>query len=102
MISGGPNTVVGNLVLFGAIEPKSGFDQAGMTGHAYLWDPLFFAWRAVVAISLPISARPAVEADRSLRNYTQRLNKPMMFTSVADIVVAPKRKGHDHGDYPGT
>lgn len=41
---GGVNTVVGNLVLGGVITSTDGFDQAGMIGHAYLWDPLFLAW----------------------------------------------------------
>ena len=52
MIWGGLNTAVGNLVLAGVIRPESGFDQPGMIGHAYLWDPLFLAWGAALAIGL--------------------------------------------------
>lgn len=43
---------MGNLVLAGVIRPESGFDRAGMIGHAYLWDPLFLAWGAALALGL--------------------------------------------------
>ena len=49
---GGVNTVVGNLVLAKVIQPQSGYDRAGMIGHAYLWDPLFLAWGVALAIGL--------------------------------------------------
>lgn len=55
IVWGGVNTVVANLVLVGAIEPESGFDRPGMIGHAWLWDPLFLAWGAALAISLVAS-----------------------------------------------
>lgn len=45
---GGANTVVGHLVLSGAIRPEGGYDHAGMVGHAWLWDPLFLLWGAAV------------------------------------------------------
>lgn len=63
---GGLNTVVGNLVLAGVI-PQSGYDRAGMIGHAYLWDPLFLAWGGSVAIGLFASR------DRDAR----RASKPL-------------------------
>lgn len=34
---GGINTVVGNLVLGGAIESSGGYDRPGMIGHEWLW-----------------------------------------------------------------
>ena len=49
---GGLNTVVGNLVLAGAIVPDGGFDRPGMVGHAFLWDPLFLAWGLALAVGL--------------------------------------------------
>ncbi len=49
---GGLNTIVGNLVLAGLIRNPSGYDLPGMIGHAYLWDPLFFAWGVASAVGL--------------------------------------------------
>ncbi|CAN5431947.1 DUF3995 domain-containing protein [soil metagenome] len=49
---GGLNTAVANLVLVGVIRPESGFDRAGMIGHAYLWDPLFLAWGMALTLGL--------------------------------------------------
>lgn len=54
---GGLNTVVANLVLMGVIRPESGFDRAGMIGHAYLWDPLFLAWGVALTLGLIASRR---------------------------------------------
>jgi hypothetical protein len=34
---GGINTVVGNLVLGGAIASSGGYDLPGMIGHEWLW-----------------------------------------------------------------
>jgi hypothetical protein len=55
---GGINTVVGNLVLGGAIEPSGGYDRPGMIGHAWLWDPLFLLWGTALAVGLAGSRRP--------------------------------------------
>lgn len=55
IVWGGLNSVVANLILAGAIEPEAGFDRPGMIGHAWLWDPLFIAWGAAVAIGLVAS-----------------------------------------------
>ena len=49
---GGLNTIVGNLVLAGAIVPEGGFDRTGMIGHAFLWDPLFAVWGLALAVAL--------------------------------------------------
>lgn len=57
VVWGGLNTVIGNLVLAGVIRPESGFDRSGMIGHAYLWDPLFFAWGSALTIALIASHR---------------------------------------------
>ncbi len=62
VVWGASNTVVGNLVLTGAIRPESGFDRSGMIGHAYLWDPLFLAWGAAVAICLIATRGRAIKA----------------------------------------
>lgn len=59
---GGLNTTVANLVLVGAIRPESGFDRAGMVGHAYLWDPLFLAWGVALTLGLITSRSPAVHS----------------------------------------
>jgi Protein of unknown function (DUF3995) len=55
---GGINTVVGNLVLGGAMEPSGGYDRPGMIGHAWLWDPLFLLWGTALAVGLAGSRRP--------------------------------------------
>lgn len=52
IVWGGLNTVVGNLVLAGVIEPAGGFDRAAMVGHAWLWDPLFLTWGLALAGAL--------------------------------------------------
>jgi hypothetical protein len=49
---GDVNTVVGQLVLTGVIDPDGGYDRPGMIGHAWLWDPLFLLWGAALAIGL--------------------------------------------------
>lgn len=49
---GGMNTVIGNLVLTGLIKSDSGYDHAGMVGHALLWDPIFLAWGVALALGL--------------------------------------------------
>lgn len=55
---GGTNTIVSGAVLAGLIRPEGGYDPAAITGHALLWDPLFFAWGAALVLSLWFS-RPA-------------------------------------------
>ena len=52
LVWGGLNTIVGNLVLAGAIVPEGGFDRTGMIGHAFLWDPLFAVWGLALAVAL--------------------------------------------------
>lgn len=44
VLYGGANTLVGTLVLAGAIRPDGGYDRQAMIGHTYLWDPLFLVW----------------------------------------------------------
>lgn len=60
IVYGGLNTVVGNLVLAGVVQPDGGFDRAAMAGHAWLWDPLFLIWGLALAWGL-------VRARRSTR-----------------------------------
>jgi hypothetical protein len=52
VVWGGVNTLVGNLVLAGILRPGEGYDRAGMVGHAWLWDPLFFIWGAALVVAL--------------------------------------------------
>lgn len=52
---GGLNTVVGNLVVSGVIDPDGGYDRAGMIGHAFLWDPLFLAWGLALGVGLVLT-----------------------------------------------
>lgn len=58
---GGTNTIVSGAVLAGLIQPEGGYDPASITGHALLWDPLFFAWGAALILALwfsrPVRAR---------------------------------------------
>jgi uncharacterized protein DUF3995 len=69
VVWGGLNTAVGNLVLVGAIRPESGFDRSGMMGHAYLWDPLFLAWGAAVAVGL-VASRQLCWTQRTAHGRT--------------------------------
>lgn len=52
LVWGGVNTITGNLVLSGAINPEGGYDRDGMVGHAWLWDPLFLIWGIALAVAL--------------------------------------------------
>ncbi len=52
IVWGGLNTLTGNLVLAGVVEPAGGYDRSGMIGHAWLWDPLFLVWGAALAVAL--------------------------------------------------
>lgn len=71
IVWGGLNTVVGNLVLAGVIESGSGFDRLGMVGHAFMWDPLFLAWGAALALGLlasrGVTSRRSHPGDRPER-----------------------------------
>jgi len=49
---GALNSVVGWLVLGGALEPEGGFDRQAMIGHAFLWDPLFLVWGLLLGAGL--------------------------------------------------
>ncbi|MEO7421808.1 MAG: DUF3995 domain-containing protein [Ornithinibacter sp.] len=55
VVWGGLNTVVGQLVLSGVIDPHGGYDRPGMIGHALLWDPLFLFWGAALVVGLSVS-----------------------------------------------
>ena len=55
VVWGGLNTVVGNLVLAGVIDPDGGYERSGMVGHAFLWDPLFLAWGVALASGLALT-----------------------------------------------
>lgn len=57
IVWGGINTVTGNLVLSGLVDPSGGYDRDGMIGHAWLWDPLFLLWGVTLALGLH-AARP--------------------------------------------
>ncbi len=57
IVWGGINTVTGNLVLSGILEPDGGYDRDGMIGHAWLWDPLFLIWGVALVLGLWRSRR---------------------------------------------
>ena len=59
---GGSNTMVGQVVLAGVLQPEGGYDRAAMIGHAWLWDPLFLLWGAALAVGLWLS-RPTPERE---------------------------------------
>ena len=63
---GGVNTVTGNLVLSGIVEPDGGYDHDGMVGHAWLWDPLFLVWGVALVCGLLLSGR-RVRVDTTLK-----------------------------------
>ena len=46
------NAVVAWLVLAGVVVPEGGFDRPAMVGHAFLWDPMFLVWGALVVVGL--------------------------------------------------
>lgn len=59
IVWGGMNTVVGNLVLTGVMDPAGGYDREAMIGHARLWDPLFLIWGVALAVGLASTRRYA-------------------------------------------
>lgn len=61
---GGVNTVVALAVVAGLVVPEGGYDAVAITGHAFLWDPLFLLWGGALVLHLLLS-RPAGRADGS-------------------------------------
>lgn len=57
MLWGGANTVVINLVLSGVLPRGEDYDHAAMTGHGWLWDPLFLLWGVALAVGLSATRR---------------------------------------------
>jgi hypothetical protein len=51
-------TVAGLLVQSGAIAPAPSADRRALAWHAYLWDPWFLLWGALVAAALVRSRQP--------------------------------------------
>jgi hypothetical protein len=51
-------TVAGLLVQSGAIAPAASADRPALAWHAYLWDPWFLLWGALVAAALARSRQP--------------------------------------------
>jgi Protein of unknown function (DUF3995) len=51
-------TVAGLLVQSGAIAPAASADRRALAWHAYLWDPWFLLWGALVAAALVRSRQP--------------------------------------------
>ncbi|GGM26304.1 hypothetical protein GCM10007977_029380 [Dactylosporangium sucinum] len=54
---GALNSIVAWLVLGGVLRPEGGYDREAMIGHAYLWDPLFLAWGALLGAGLLTGSR---------------------------------------------
>ena len=54
---GAVNSIVAWLVLGGVLRPEGGFDRQSMSGHAYLWDPLFLVWGLLLGAGLFVGAR---------------------------------------------
>lgn len=55
-------TVVGQLVVHGAIHASAGADMVALRGHAYLWDPWFLLWGLALTVVL-WQTRPNPRAD---------------------------------------
>jgi hypothetical protein len=51
-------TVAGLLVQSGAIVPAASADRRALAWHAYLWDPWFLLWGALVTAALARSRQP--------------------------------------------
>jgi len=51
-------TVAGLLVQSGAIAPAASADRRALAWHAYLWDPWFLLWGALVTAALVKSRQP--------------------------------------------
>jgi hypothetical protein len=66
---GGINTVTGNLVLSGMLDRAGGYDQTGMIGHAWLWDPLFLLWGLALTMALLLTRHPARDTSQQKTGY---------------------------------
>lgn len=66
LLYGAANAVVAWFVLAGVVVPDGGFDEAAMLGHAFLWDPLFAVWGALLLVALRRS-RPRRSAPGAAR-----------------------------------
>lgn len=51
------NSVVAITVLTGTIRPEGEYDRKAMIGHAFIWDPWFFAWGLALVIFLALTSR---------------------------------------------
>ena len=51
-------TVAGLVVQSGAIAPAASADRRALAWHAYLWDPWFLLWGALVTVALARSRQP--------------------------------------------
>ena len=51
-------TTAGLLVQSGAIAPAASADRRALAWHAYLWDPWFLLWGALVTAALARSRQP--------------------------------------------
>lgn len=72
MIYGGVNVVGALATLTGVIATGPTMDTAALVGHAFLWDPLFLVWGALLATGLwksrsgrtGIRSRPALQVSQ--------------------------------------
>lgn len=64
VIYGGVNVVAALASLTGVIATGPTMDTAALVGHAFLWDPLFLVWGALLATGL-WKSRPRVSGIRT-------------------------------------
>jgi hypothetical protein len=98
-------TVVGLLVQSGAIAPAASADHRALAWHAYLWDPWFLLWGALVAAALARSRQPgAAPAPPQFRTQHSVLGVLRLDHSPQprDQVTLPaSRPGRTRGHQPG-
>jgi hypothetical protein len=65
VLYGGVLTLIGLLVQAGVVHASAHADQKALRWHAFLWDPWFLLWGALLAGALALSPRLSTSRPRS-------------------------------------
>jgi len=65
VLYGGVLTLVGVLVQADVVPASAHADQKALRWHAFLWDPWFLVWGALLAAAVALSTRPSIDRHRT-------------------------------------